>query len=863
MINKARWQYCHFFNFFSKYTESEEDILNQVKLKPHNQETYDNLLEMLKTENRVACVQPTGTGKSYIALEFIEDHTDKQVLLLAPTDIILNQFKETVEEIFHKDANEAIMKNTTTAKYLDLSLKGFQYIFDVKWDVIIMDEFHRTGASVWNQFIDKLISMNPDAKLIGLSATPIRFLDDYRNMGEEIFHGNYACHYNVNDAWKRGILPIPKYVLTDYRITEGMEDYIRNRYPYATTKERIDWIVKQYLENGGNIHQILKEHLPSKNGKYIVFCSDSAHIRKMRPIVKGWLEPFNPKIHIYTTLSMDDEPDAELLAFKNDTSESIRLLFCVERLNEGLHLSDLDGEFMLRPTTSPIIYLQQMGRVLNSGSTEQPVIFDLVNNFSEYRRTVLRYRDMPEEEIKNLSPKERAEYNSYKEGKYDEFLEFDFVQKVGKICDLFDEIEIDLHESNWCEMYSLLKQYHEEFGRWPSVIEIYHNKKIGYWLQTQKRCFMKKKLSVERQNELESIGIDLSIMDYDVSWNEMFELVKQYHEDMGHWPKSKTFYCGKNIGHWVVIQKIYYRQQKLSIIREEKLKSIGFDFRTYSQIQWDINYGLLREYVEIFGKLPKKDTSYKNKNISSWIDHQRRSYKNGVLTEEQIKSLEELGVIFYKDKYYKSWVNMFELVKQYLFEFNCLPTGKTVYYKNRNLGNWLYRQTIKYKNNKLSLEQIKQLNEIGFIVDKASFDDKWNEMFELVKQYHEETGEWPKQKEVYKEKRIGRWLREQKMKYKQGSLSLNHIQNLQSIGYLVYEKYYDKRWKQKYKLVRQYYNEIGQWPKKNVVYQNERIGAWLLNQKCAYRKGKLLKSRQIKLESIGVVFDDNKKDQKN
>ena len=96
-------------------------------------------------------------------------------MLLAPTDIILNQFKETVEEIFHKDANEAIMKNTTTAKYLDLSLKGFQYIFDVKWDVIIMDEFHRTGASVWNQFIDKLISMNPDAKLIGLSATPIRF----------------------------------------------------------------------------------------------------------------------------------------------------------------------------------------------------------------------------------------------------------------------------------------------------------------------------------------------------------------------------------------------------------------------------------------------------------------------------------------------------------------------------------------------------------------------------------------------------------------------------------------------------------------------------------------------------------------
>lgn len=743
-----------FFKFFSKQTESEEDILNQVKLKPHNQETYDNLLEMLKRENRVACVQPTGTGKSYIALEFIEDHTDKQVLLLAPTDIILNQFKETVEEIFHKDANEAIMKNTTTAKYLDLSLKGFQYIFDVKWDVIIMDEFHRTGASVWNQFIDKLISMNPDAKLIGLSATPIRFLDDYRNMGEEIFHGNYACHYNVNDAWKRGILPIPKYVLTDYRITEGTEDYIRNRYPYATTKERIDWIVKQYLENGGNIHQILKEHLPNKNGKYIVFCSDSAHIKKMRPVVKGWLEPFNPKIHMYTTLSMDDEPDAGLLAFKNDNSESIRLLFCVERLNEGLHLSNLDGIFMLRPTTSPIIYLQQMGRVLNAGSTKQVVIFDLVNNFSEYKRTVLRYRDMTDEEIENLSPKERAEYNSYKEGKYDEFLKFDFVQNSNNICDLFDKLDRQLNE-----MYKLEKE--------------------------------KEKKKIRETKYLQMINMTL---DY-------YRLHKK-------WPSRSSMYGSNLIGKWYFKQKYLYHHDllekwKISLLKENHI-SLEYVLPDIEE-SWYFHYDLLDEFVEVYQRLPKLREEYKNVNLGYWLKSQKRSYKRGILSDEKIKLLESLGVNFHSGLN-EQWDEFFNTFSEYFKTFNVIPTVTTKY-KDIDMGSWFRRQLIKYGGGKLDDSQANMFKEMGIDLDL------------LYKKYIEK---------------------------KEKTSRNNHKRN--------------NDWNYRFELLNKFIVLNHREPVSNETFENVNLGAWLYHQRRLYKNNSLRKDRQDKLESIGVVFDDNKKE---
>lgn len=50
-------------------------------------------------------------------------------------------------------------------------------------------------------------------------------------------------------------------------------------------------------------------------------------------------------------------------------------------LNEGIHVDDVDGVILLRPTVSPIIYLQQIGRALSAGSEKTPVIFDLVNNF--------------------------------------------------------------------------------------------------------------------------------------------------------------------------------------------------------------------------------------------------------------------------------------------------------------------------------------------------------------------------------------------------------------------------------------------------------------------------------------------------
>ena len=58
----------------------------------------------------------------------------------------------------------------------------------------------------------------------------------------------------------------------------------------------------------------------------------------------------------------------------------MRLLFCIDALNEGIHADDISGVILMRPTISPIIYKQRIGRALSAAKAKEPVIFDIVNN---------------------------------------------------------------------------------------------------------------------------------------------------------------------------------------------------------------------------------------------------------------------------------------------------------------------------------------------------------------------------------------------------------------------------------------------------------------------------------------------------
>lgn len=83
-------------------------------------------------------------------------------------------------------------ENITLFTYAKLMLMTDSELADIKPDYIVLDEFHRCGAEMWGDGVDRLLSLYPDTPILGLSATAIRYLDNQRNMADELFDGNIA-----------------------------------------------------------------------------------------------------------------------------------------------------------------------------------------------------------------------------------------------------------------------------------------------------------------------------------------------------------------------------------------------------------------------------------------------------------------------------------------------------------------------------------------------------------------------------------------------------------------------------------------------------------------------------------------------
>lgn len=83
----------------------------------------------------------------------------------------------------------------------------------IKPDYIVLDEFHRCGAVCWGEGVRRLLELYPKAKMLGLSATAVRYLDNQRDMSDELFDGNVASEMSLGEAIVRGILNPPKYLL--------------------------------------------------------------------------------------------------------------------------------------------------------------------------------------------------------------------------------------------------------------------------------------------------------------------------------------------------------------------------------------------------------------------------------------------------------------------------------------------------------------------------------------------------------------------------------------------------------------------------------------------------------------------------
>lgn len=444
-----------------------------IELYKHNKEAYDKIEKMFESEDKVAIVHATGTGKSFISLKWLYENRDKRCLFLAPTYEIIDQLKQHIKS---QGLSVSDFPNLKCAIYPNFSRLSTDEINNLHFDNIVLDEFHRCGAQEWGRSINTLLNNNPNAKVLGITATPIRYLDDNRNMAEELFHGNIASEISLTDAISSGILPMPTYISAVYSFKEDM-DRIQakiNRFENPEYKEvfqkKLDE-ARRMLENAKGLPEIFEKHIPNKSGKYIVFCRDYEHMQKMIAESKQWFSKVNPNVDIYSVYSKQGRENNKqnVSSFESSTNDHIKLLFSIEMLNEGVHVEDVDGVIMLRPTISPIIYLQQLGRALSVGHNAHPIVFDIVNNINCHKSIYEVYEEVKKKVLSNHNGNTQ---NGIDEIDLEEFKIIDELKQFSDFLDMLDSsLSRDTLTKSKCEMVvQKIIEFKNNNGRMPSGV---------------------------------------------------------------------------------------------------------------------------------------------------------------------------------------------------------------------------------------------------------------------------------------------------------------------------------------------------------------------------------------------------------
>lgn len=750
-----------------------------IKLYSHNKKAYDLAVNMLKDTKKAAIVHPTGTGKSFIAFKLCEDHPDKIICWLSPSEYI---FSTQLENLYQ--ATNGYKPNNivffTYAKLMGMSKEEVQAIHP---DYIVLDEYHRAGATYWQKGVEQLLFTYLDVPVLGLSATNIRYLDNQRDMAQELFDGKIASQMSLGEAIVRGILNPPKYVLSMYYYQNTLEKYERrvkktkSKVARDNAEKCLDEL-RRTLEKSEGLDVIFKKHMTDPHGKYIVFCSNKEHMDQMMKHTE-WFSKVDKEPHMYSVYSSDSGADKAFKDFKEDNDNNhLRLLYCIDALNEGIHVDDISGVILLRPTVSPIVYKQQIGRALSASKKTNAVIFDIVLNIENIYSI-----DSIKEEMQVAT----SYYRSLGEANQIINEKFKIIDEVRNCKELFEKLN-DALTATWDIYYASAKQYYEENGNLevPARYITEEGYALGSWINNQKairKGTIVGKLTEDQIKKLDDIGMIWDSLDY--FWEQSFISAKEYYLAHGNLDVPTNFKSkdGKHLGNWVLRQRQLYKSNSLTDEQVKKLNSIGMDWMHRVDRIWENGFLEAKNYSEEYGNLsvPKNYRSNTDFSLGIWIQRQRSLYKNNKISEDRIKRLTGIGMNWNPD----NWESRFNLVKQYYEEHGNINISQKEVIQGVWLGKWIVSQKKAMQEGKLTQEQKEMLKTLP-MEEVGRKDNRWWSMYEEAKKYYEEFGNLniPVNYLTSNGKKLSDWIIRQRRNYKLGKMPLEHKEKLDEIGFI-------------------------------------------------------------------------------
>ena len=370
--------------------------LEKYKLQPNSMQVgfISNLRKILESgEKRALLISATGTGKTYASAFAMRELGFKRILFLVHRGQLARQTKKSYEKVF---ANTVSM-GLVGAGYHDYNkdyifatvqtLNKDEHLMEYKpdaFDCIVLDEAHHTSADtyqkVMNYFTPKL--------WLGMTATPDKRDDNIagRNI-YEIFHYQIAYEIRLQQAMEENLLcPFHYFGISDIAMLGDKQvntKKITDRdFNMLTGEERVKHIVEQAHYFGYSGEKV----------KGLVFCS---RIDEAAVLSEKFNQTINPETgKVFRTMALSGKTSEEerqrafeRLAMNEEEADESNIpldyIFSVEILNEGVDIVEVNQVIMLRPTESPIVFIQQLGRGLRKAAGKEfVVVLDFIGNYS-------------------------------------------------------------------------------------------------------------------------------------------------------------------------------------------------------------------------------------------------------------------------------------------------------------------------------------------------------------------------------------------------------------------------------------------------------------------------------------------------
>ena len=810
-----------------------------------------------KDNTRGKLILPCGTGKTLISLWIREELNSKLTLFLVPS---LNLVRQTKNEwlkncnnlfdyiivcsendidneqdsaniqlydldSFVTEEPEAIRSFIKTKsernKIIFSTYQSFQKIIDAyeeelpQIDLAICDEAHRTASINFGAFslIHNDVNKMKIQRRLYMTATPRVYSQTIKKNIEE--SGNLLFDMSDEDTYGKEI----------YRMSfaEAIELGIL-----------VDYQIVCLGVNDDNVHKLLSSniYIDGKNSitdyvnnyavqlafnKYSISHAITFHSKvKQAEQFAERNYKISPDIQSYFVSGNQTASKRSLIIsdFKNKSKSIISNARC---LTEGVDIPAVDAVFFCDPKNSKVDIVQAVGRALRKDK----------NNPQKIGKVIIPLYFSKDSDV---------------EDEIDKSIYSNVVKIVRAIADHDERLQDEINT------IAVKGSSNGNFSR----IQFYQESKLGDLIAFEN-------IGEKIKNSL----FDEIISKNSITWNLYFKELEEYLKQNNNiFPKQND---NAKLYKWCSQQRVFYSKNQLSAERVKLLESINFSW-SVNDDAWNEKYLKLVDFRKNNpDHWPKfRNTTGEEHSLAIWMMHIDKEYKEERLKQDRYEKLLSIDYQF-EDR---NWYEIYDKHKKIIDELGHLPS----YSENVNIYNWLRNQYEKIDSGKFSSEQLELLRKINI----DSFNDvveNWENRYKFLKEYYDKNNCLPSISYDFgyiTKINYGTWATIQRLKFRNGELTDEQIQKLESIGFVLdskteKESIWDEKCEKLKKWLESHNNE---YPKD--LYSNDKEEAMLASFVQYNRNwyfGKLKKygdypaERKAKLDSIGFDWGEKTKTQ--